>query len=84
MPFQQGQLLLPHPAVVPFCKIDCFYSASSHLADQFLPVSLNPKPINSKKKPISTQCLPVIYYNSDNILKNGRVGKTEIIYLGGV
>ena len=54
LPFQWGQLLPLCPVVAPFCKIDCFYSAANHLADQFLSVSLNPKPVNSKKKPINT------------------------------
>lgn len=37
----------------------------------------------SRRKPISTQCSAVTYYNSDNILERGGRGRIERLYLGG-
>ena len=44
------------------------------MADYILSVSLNPKPVNSRKKPINTQ-YPLVTHNSDNISKGGRTGR---------
>ena len=71
--FQWGQWPQPHPVVAPSCKIGCFHLAANYLADYVLSVSLNPKPVNSRKKPISTHS-PVTH-NSDNISKRGRTGR---------
>ena len=71
--FRWGQQLPPRPDA-PFCKIGCFSFAVNYMGDYILSVSLNPKPVNSRKKPINTQ-YPLVTHNSDNISKGGRTGR---------
>ena len=82
-PFQWGQWPQLHPVVAPSCKIGCFHSSANYVALHLLYIFLNPKPVNSKKKSISTQYLSVPYYSLDNISKRGRTGRIDRLCVGG-
>ena len=83
LPFQWGQQPLPRPVVAPSCKIDCSYSAAKYMTSQILSLFLNPKPVNSRKKSVSSQCFTVTCYNTENISKRDRTRRLERIYLCG-